>query len=426
MSESGQPFAALRRRAEAWLVDHGRSGQPVAVEAGRLIQELNDELARAHLEVEASLMQYAELFDYAPVAYLEVDRYSVIRRSNHEASRLLVVERTRLTGRLLLDFVGPNHKRRFLRFLKDIKSVADGPTNAVCDVGLRRLSEDPIDVDVRATGVSLPGPAGSRLLVALLDVSDRHRAEAAEATATAAEAANAAKSEFLSSMSHELRTPLNAILGFAQLLKRDKREPLSTRHVERVERILEGGAHLLRLINDILDLSRIESGGVPLSIEPVAVGAILDEVRTTLSPLAAREDVNLTAEPVALDVPMIVADRTRLLQIVMNFGSNAIKYNRPSGSVTLGASLPRPGFVRVSVKDDGIGIPLDKQAKLFQPFERAGQETGTIEGTGIGLVVTRRLAEALGGSVGFHSVPGTGSTFWVDVPAHGGANSSAG
>jgi signal transduction histidine kinase len=160
-----------------------------------------------------------------------------------------------------------------------------------------------------------------------------------------------------------------------------------------------------------------------VSIEPVAVGEVLDEVQTTLSPLAARAGVSLTVVPVALDVPMLDADRTRLLQIVMNFGSNAIKYNRPSGSVTLGATLPRPGFVRVSVEDNGIGIPLDKQSKLFQPFERAGQETGNIEGTGIGLVVTRRLAEALGGGVGFHSEPGAGSTFWVDVPAHGPANS---
>jgi signal transduction histidine kinase len=219
-------------------------------------------------------------------------------------------------------------------------------------------------------------------------------------------------------MSHELRTPLNAVLGFAQLLKRDRKEPLSVLQSERVDRILDGGAHLLRLINDILDLARIESGGVSLSIEALAVGEVLEEVRSTLGPLAARQDVSLTVDPIGADVPLIAADRTRLFQILMNFGSNAIKYNRPSGSVSLGVKVDRPRFLRLTVRDTGIGIPPDKQDKIFQPFQRAGQEVGPIEGTGIGLVITRRLGRMIGGDVGFESVRGTGSTFWVDVPVH--------
>jgi PAS domain S-box-containing protein len=235
---------------------------------------------------------------------------------------------------------------------------------------------------------------------------------------SAAEAASAAKSDFLSSMSHELRTPLNAILGFAQLLARDRKEPLSDRHKERANHILRGGEHLLRLIDDILDLSRIEAGRVSVSTEPVSASDILEEARLTLEPLAARTGVLLEVVAGAEPLPMVSADRTRFAQIVMNLGSNAIKYNRPGGSVTLWASTPTPTTLRVVVADTGIGIPVDKQSKLFQPFQRAGQETGPIEGTGIGLVITKRLAELMGGSVGYRSVPGTGSEFWVDLPAH--------
>ncbi len=232
----------------------------------------------------------------------------------------------------------------------------------------------------------------------------------------AAEAASSAKSDFLASMSHELRTPLNAILGFAQLLQRDKKDPLSDRHKRRADEILRGGEHLLRLIDDILDLSRIEAGHVSVSIEPVGMADVLEAVLTTLEPIAERQAIRIEVEALPADLPPVAADRTRLVQVLMNLGSNAIKYNRPEGKVTFVISRPRPGHARITVRDTGMGIPLEMQDRLFQPFQRAGQETGPIEGTGIGLVITKRLAQLMHGAVGFNSVPGEGSSFWIDLP----------
>jgi signal transduction histidine kinase len=253
----------------------------------------------------------------------------------------------------------------------------------------------------------------------LLDVTeDRVRADELRRAREEAEAASAAKSEFLASMSHELRTPLNAVLGFAQLLQLDRKQPLSPRQHERITYVLRGGEHLLRLIDDVLDLSRIEAGGITISSEPVAIAALLDDVITTLGPLAARSGIALALAPGSdAGAPVAVADRTRLSQILMNFGSNAIKYGRPGGHVTFRVE-PGEARVRIAVVDDGIGIPAEQRAKLFEPFHRAGQETGPIEGTGIGLAISKRLAALMGGSVGLTSEVGVGSTFWVDVPAH--------
>jgi PAS domain S-box-containing protein len=252
----------------------------------------------------------------------------------------------------------------------------------------------------------------------IADITDDVRHEDELTTAReSAEAASAAKSEFLSSMSHELRTPLNAILGFAQLLERDRKQPLSERQLERLQHVLRGGEHLLRLIDDVLDLSRIEAGRISISAEPVMCGEVLTEVVHTLEPMAARAQIQIVPPMVPANLPRVIADRTRLAQILMNFGSNAIKYGKPNGHVTFEIKVIG-AVVRISVIDDGIGIPEDKRHKVFEPFQRAGQETGPIEGTGIGLTISKRLAELMKGTVGFDSKAGVGSTFWIDIPVH--------
>jgi PAS domain S-box-containing protein len=257
------------------------------------------------------------------------------------------------------------------------------------------------------------------------DVTDdvRHEQEVSRARAEA-EAASLAKTEFLASMSHELRTPLNAILGFAQLLQRDRKTPLSARQLERIEHVLRGGEHLLRLIDDVLDLSRIEAGRLPVSLEPVALADVLSDVKTTLDPMATRAEIEIVVLPPPPELPEVLADRTRFKQILMNYGSNAIKYGRPRTAVTFSALL-NEGYVQVSVVDEGIGIADDKHDKIFQPFQRAGQETGAIEGTGIGLAITKRLAELMEGRVGFESREGQGSRFWIELRAHFMAHASS-
>jgi PAS domain S-box-containing protein len=250
----------------------------------------------------------------------------------------------------------------------------------------------------------------------IIDVTDdKLRSDELTRARAQAEAASAAKSEFLASMSHELRTPMNAVLGFAQLLHRDRKQPLSDRQRERIDHVLRGGEHLLRLIDEVLDLSRIEAGGVTISAEPVRIPDVLAEVVTTLEPMAARAGIEVARDPLPDRLDPVIADRTRLAQILMNFGSNAIKYNRSGGNARFRVHQ-RPDATRIEVVDDGIGIPEDKRVKIFEPFQRAGQETGPIEGTGIGLALSKRLAELMKGTVGFTTETGRGSTFWVDVP----------
>lgn len=228
-----------------------------------------------------------------------------------------------------------------------------------------------------------------------------------------AEKANRAKSEFLSSMSHELRTPLNAIIGFGQLLGSDIGEARPERRREFVEHVVGAGKHLLTLINEILNLARIESGHVELSVEPVLMGEVLKDCRRMIEPMARQRSIEIHFPH---DSGLaVMADRMRLKQVLLNLVSNAIKYNRPQGWVRVSCTAAEEGRVRIAVEDSGQGLEPAQLDALFQPFNRLGQEAGAEQGTGIGLVVTQRLVELMGGHIGVHSTPGEGSVFWVEL-----------
>lgn len=229
-----------------------------------------------------------------------------------------------------------------------------------------------------------------------------------------ADKANRAKSEFLSRMSHELRTPLNAILGFGQILEMDEMPP---RRKEGVGHILKAGQHLLNLINEVLDISRIEAGKLSLSKEPVLMDQAVREVFDLLRHQAAAEDIELVDQMPRDKAWHVLADRQRLLQVLLNLGSNAIKYNRPGGRATVTAMETSDGkSLRVLVQDTGAGLGEEDLAKLFTPFERLGAANTRIEGTGIGLALCRRLMEEMEGRIGVESVPGSGSVFWIELP----------
>ena len=261
------------------------------------------------------------------------------------------------------------------------------------------------------------------VFAAARDVTERKRFEQAlqetnsalENARLVAEKANAAKSDFLSSMSHELRSPLNAILGFAQLMESDQPRP-SPIQTDRIAQILRAGWHLLKLINEILDLAAIESGQLSLSRGAVSLTAVMADCRAMMEPLAQGRKIRMTFPKFANPV-FVQADMTRLKQVVINLLSNAIKYNRDEGEVTVECFVVSPERVRLTIRDTGAGLAPAKLAQLFQPFNRLGQETSGVAGTGIGLVVTKRLAELMGGSLGVESTPGIGSVFWCEFTA---------
>ena len=229
-----------------------------------------------------------------------------------------------------------------------------------------------------------------------------------------AEKANLAKTDFLSSMSHELRTPLNSILGFAQLLATGTPPPTASQQRD-LDRILDAGWYLLELINEILDLAIIESGKAMLTLEPVPMNDVMLECRAMVEPQAEQCGIALTFPQCKIQC-CIHADRIRVKQVLINLVFNAVKYNRAGGRVDVECSSQRPNFIRISVRDTGEGMAPEQMAQLFQSFNRLGKETSEVEGTGIGLVVSKRLVELMGGRIGVESSVGVGSVFWIELP----------
>jgi len=237
-----------------------------------------------------------------------------------------------------------------------------------------------------------------------------------------AEQASQAKSQFLSNMSHELRTPMNAIIGFSQLLKL---EPLTEIQQDNVSEILKAGGHLLELINEVLDLSRVEADHLELNIENVTLSDVMEECLALITPLAEQGNirVNVAHDGNRINFEqgqqlgaVLLADRTRLKQALINLLSNAIKYNTTHGQVTVDCHAVEDGRLRISITDTGLGITPEQHSQLYQPFNRLGAENTEVEGTGIGLVYTKKIIELMDGRVGMQSTPGEGSTFWIELP----------
>lgn len=242
--------------------------------------------------------------------------------------------------------------------------------------------------------------------------------EAMKSAKEEAEQANQAKSQFLSSMSHELRTPLNAILGFGQLMQNSRKEPLKPKQELFIKQILSGGQHLLNLINEILDLAKIESGTMNLSIEEIQHEILIQEAIDLVSPLASERETIIQQH--ILIGGTLRGDYVRLKQVLVNLLSNAIKYGREKGSIVVKAELIKTSVterIRLSVSDNGNGIPEEKQSELFKPFSRLGAENSEVEGSGIGLAITKKIVEVMEGEIGFFSEEGKGTTFWVELSA---------
>ncbi|MFH1871331.1 MAG: ATP-binding protein [Pseudomonadota bacterium] len=434
---TGKDRATLREAAEASLqAAAAASPAPVPRDDAdllRLVHELqvhkielemqNSELRESRAEREAALARYTELYDFAPVGYLTLTYDGLIAEINLTGATLLGVVRRDLMLKRFAAFVVPGDRARWDGFLADVKKQ-DGKSNM--ELALRRADgtefhalldciRHRVGADDTVSHAVIPS-AGNPLevIIALTDISVRKAIEARlQEAMAAAEKANRAKTDFLSSMSHELRTPLNAILGFAQLMESSTPPPSAAQQRD-LGRILKAGWYLLELINEILDLALIESGKAMLSQEPVSLVDVMLECRAMVEPQAQQRGITMTF-PLRDSNWFVNADRTRLKQVVINLLFNAVKYNRPHGTVAVECRPASADTLRIGIRDSGAGLTAEQLRQLFQPFNRLGKETGAEEGTGIGLVVTKRLVELMGGSIGVVSEVGVGSEFWVEL-----------
>jgi len=349
-------------------------------------------------------------------ALMTTDPHGIITDVNKQMEELTDCTRDELIGAPFKNyFTDPERAEAAIKLVLSEKKVTNYELTACARDGKNTVvsynATTFYDRDRRLQGV----------FAAARDVTERKRFELAlqesnvelESAKSAAEKANLAKSDFLSSMSHELRSPLNAILGFAQLM--ESATPLPTPgQAARIAQILQAGWHLLKLINEILDLAVIESGKVSLSLEPVSLADVMSECQAMMEPQAQQRGIRMTF-PVFDDPTFVWADRTRLKQIVINLLSNAIKYNKEQGTVVVDCAVETSKRTRISVTDTGAGLVPEKLAQLFQPFNRLGQEASGVPGTGIGLVVTKQLAELMDGVLGVESNDGAGSVFWIEL-----------
>ena len=361
--------------------------------------------------------RYRAMVEWSPEAVV-VQRAGNIIYVNAAALKLFGTNRAHaLIGKPVLDRVHPDFHPIVLA---RVKSMIDGKVaTPMAEMVLLRLDGTPIHVEVQSIRTVFDGAPA--IQIALHDVTERVRLRKLlearnsdlERARSMAEAANRAKSDFLANMTHELRTPLGTILGYAQLISSGKPPPSPSQR-NNIDQILQAGRHLLELVNEVLDLATIESGKLTLSPQPTSLVDIMIECQAMVEPLAHQRAVSLTfSRP---DAPCFVhADRIRLKQVLINLLSNAIKYNKAGGTVVINCLVSPPERIRICIADTGQGLAPESVEQLFQPFNRLGQEQSAEAGTGIGLVMCKRLIEMMGGAIGVQSTLGEGSMFWIEL-----------
>lgn len=401
-----------RDRAEAEVRRLNAELEARVIERTRQLGAANEALARHEAELRKTTAFLDSIVENLPAMVIVKDaierRFVLFNRAGEE---LLGLSRSAILGRTAADVFPPLIAGTLD---KNDTDLLNGRTDrSTVDEVVATRARGPRILHTKKMPVVGADGQPAYVLGISVDVTERrHAEEEARLSKLEAERANRSKSEFLSRMSHDLRTPLNAILGFAQLLESD--EGLKADQADNARQILRGGSHLLELINEVLDIARIEAGQLALSLEPVRVFESVREVIDLMRPLAEPRGISMRCETTETDPWYVRGDRQRLRQVLVNLVGNAVKYNRPGGEVRIDA-VRGDGKVRLRITDSGPGIPASKQPLLFTPFERLGAEHGPVEGTGLGLALAKGLVEAMHGSIGTEPSE-VGATFWIELP----------